>query len=76
MAKRKKNTSTATGRSPYRKYEKRPFRYSSEYYDWFNASKQGTKFTNDRDAQAANYAWHAKFNSNFRRTTSGCKMAA
>lgn len=34
MSKRRSNPVKKSGVSPYQKYEKRPHRYSAEYYAW------------------------------------------
>lgn len=41
MAKRTKKASTATGKSPYKKYQKRPIQYSPQYYAWKSAVMSG-----------------------------------
>lgn len=41
MAKRTKKASTATGKSPYKKYQKRPVQYSPQYYAWKSAVMAG-----------------------------------
>lgn len=58
MAKRKKNQKTATGRSPYKKYNKRETQYSPEYRAWNAAAKKGQ----DKGLIAATHAdWVAEW---------------
>ena len=71
MAKRKKNQKTATGRSPYKKYEKRETKYSAEYYEWHGAVKKG----HGAVAFAAHHAWVAKWGVEAQRRRS-YQMAA
>lgn len=58
MSKRKKTKGTATGRSPYRKYDKRPFRYSAEYYAWNAAAKRGI---DEREIAHTHDVWSRKW---------------
>lgn len=57
MSKRGKSTRNGNSKSPYQKYDKRPFRYSPAYYAW-KASMMGGKKPSGKkyeDAQKEQY---------------------
>lgn len=56
MAKRNKTTNRQkkSGRSPYAKYNKAPYKYSPAYYSWLGSVKRGVDSSNKYKEQADN----------------------
>lgn len=48
-----------SGRSPYARYEKRPYQYSQEYREWRHAVMNN----DDAGAREANVKWQRRFNN-------------